>query len=75
MTQFRLGFACANGTGVPRDYYEAYIWYSLALAGGLVSAEGKRGTVARRLSSAALSAAKNEIKRHLENILQPSRKL
>jgi TPR repeat protein len=32
--QYNLGVMYDNGTGVPQDYKEAYVWFSIAKANG-----------------------------------------
>ena len=65
--QYHLGAAYDNGKGVPQNYREAYIWYSLAAANGDKEAAEYRDKSAKRLSPADLSSAQKEAaRRHAE---------
>ena len=58
----------ANGQGVPQDHAEAYIWYSLAAAGGVKNAPKARDKTAARLTPDQLRAAQREMMRRWEHI-------
>ncbi|MGI9250836.1 MAG: tetratricopeptide repeat protein [Pseudohongiellaceae bacterium] len=70
-SQFSLGLMYRDGTGVPQDYAEAYIWFSLAAVKGVEDTElgihYLDGT-ASHLSSSELVAAQQEIARRLAAI-------
>jgi hypothetical protein len=57
--QVNLGRMYQEGTGVAQDNVQAYVWYSLAAAGGDESAITSRNVLSTRLSPEELSAAKD----------------
>jgi TPR repeat protein len=48
--QFNIGRLYARGEGVPRDYSEAYKWFTLAAAGGRREGEQARQAIARSMT-------------------------
>ncbi|MGI9323547.1 MAG: tetratricopeptide repeat protein [Pseudomonadales bacterium] len=70
--QFSLGVAYDKSEGVPRDYREAYIWYSLAVASG---SDNKNAIIYRdeaeqKLSLAEQSEAQKETERRWKEIAE-----
>ena len=55
--QFNLGVMYNNGRGVPKDYARAYMWFSLAAAGGDQTAGDYRDTVEKSMSQAQIAEA------------------
>jgi TPR repeat protein len=55
--QFNLGVAYNNGNGVVKDYVQAYMWFTLAAAGGDRTAAGYRDTVEKSMSTATIAEA------------------
>ena len=53
--QYSLGVAYAKGQGVPQDDVEVYAWFSVAAAGGNISAEKGRDIVKESLSESQLA--------------------
>lgn len=48
--QYNIGRLYARGEGVPRDYAEAYKWFTLAAAGGRREGEQGRQAIARNMT-------------------------
>jgi len=48
--QYNIGRLYARGEGVPRDYPEAYKWFTLAAAGGRREGEQARQAIARTMT-------------------------
>jgi TPR repeat protein len=56
--QTSLGILYANGSGVPRDYVQAYMWFTLAIAADTASDVDPQDVArSRRLVAAKMSAA------------------
>ena len=66
--QGALGVMYSLGQGVPENDAEAYIWFSLATAGGFKDPQELRTEASRRLSSAALESAQQEASRRWQEI-------
>ena len=59
-----------NGTGVPQNFAESYVWNSLAAASGFEEAKKYRDLDAKELSPADLDAAQKRAAKLLEEIQQ-----
>ena len=55
--QLLLGFAYANGQGVPQDYLLAHLWYNLAAIGGGADAAIARDIVAGKMTPTQIAEA------------------
>lgn len=55
--QANLGFLYANGYGLPRDYVQAYFWFSRAGAKGHTEALELRSVVASRMTLCQIAEA------------------
>ena len=55
--QFSLGFMYEKGQGVPQDYVQAYMWFSLAAAQGTKGAAEWREHVAAHMTPAQIAEA------------------
>ena len=55
--QSNLGNRYANGTGVPQDYVQAYMWFNLAAAQGDEGARDNRNRVADMMTPAQIEEA------------------
>jgi TPR repeat protein len=55
--QFNLGVMYNNGSGVPKDYASAYMWFSLAAARGDQTAAEYRDAVEKSMSPAQIAEA------------------
>ncbi len=55
--QFNLGLKYANGDGVPQDYVQAHMWFSLAGAQGRNQAAKNRDIVAKSMTPAQIAEA------------------
>ena len=55
--QFSLGFAYANGEGVPQDYVTAHMWINLAAATGNENAREAREIVAASMTREQIAEA------------------
>ena len=55
--QFSLGFMYELGQGVPQDYVQAYMWFSLAAAQGTKGAAEWRERLAARMTPAQIAEA------------------
>ena len=56
-----LGFMYMYEAGVPRDYFRAYLWWSLAAAQGDSKSGEYRDTVAKLLTAEQLAEAKKKV--------------
>jgi localization factor PodJL len=56
-SQFNLGVLYGRGLGVPQDFAQSWMWFSLAAQQGDADAAKKRDEVAARLDAKALAAA------------------
>lgn len=56
-SQFNLGVLYGRGLGVPQDFAQSWVWFSLAAKQGDVDAGKKREEVAAKLDAAGLAAA------------------
>jgi TPR repeat protein len=61
------------GQGVPQDYAEAYVWYSLAVASGEAAIDFLRDKAAEQLEPAELDAAQKRAAKLFEEIQQRKR--
>ncbi|WP_203292329.1 tetratricopeptide repeat protein [Maricaulis parjimensis] len=61
-----LGLIHANGFGVPQDYAEAYVWFSLAAYGGAGLAPLLRDELALQLPPARVEHAQSRVQAYLE---------
>jgi TPR repeat protein len=68
LAQCNLASMYWHGKGVPQDYKEAYIWYSIASVGGNKNAEGWRNSVKAKLFPAQITAAQEQAKVRLKQI-------
>jgi hypothetical protein len=68
LAQCNLASMYWHGKGVPQDYKEAYIWYSIASVEGNKNAEGWRNSVKAKLSPAQITAAQEQAKVRLKQI-------
>ena len=55
--QMNLAFMCERGKGVPQDYVQAYVWFTLAAALEDPDADKNRDTVAAKMTSAEIKKA------------------
>lgn len=55
--QLNLGTLYAMGQGVPEDKVRAYLWFSLAAAGGDPAAPNYRNRVAQEMTPAEIAEA------------------
>jgi TPR repeat protein len=55
--QFDLGFMYKNGLGVPQDYVQAHMWFSLAATGGDQGAAESGDTVAGLMTPLQIAEA------------------
>lgn len=55
--QLKLGLMYANGRGVAKDHQEAYIWFALAVQGGMDAAAVFRDSLAKSLTTKQLLEA------------------
>jgi TPR repeat protein len=55
--QLKLGIMHADGRGVTKNYQEAYVWFSLAVQGGLQAASVLRDAIAKSLTTQQLLEA------------------
>ncbi len=55
--QSNLGVMYATGKGVPQDYIHAHMWWNIAASSGDEYAAEDRDIVARKMTSADISAA------------------
>jgi TPR repeat protein len=53
-----LAIMCAEGEGGPRDFVEAYKWFTLAAAQGIKNGAEARDALIPRMTPAQLEAAK-----------------
>ena len=58
IAQTHLGYLYEKGTGVPLDYVAAYIWYSVAAAGGDSRGGRELKELSRRMPPKQLAEAK-----------------
>ena len=65
--QFRLGSMYYKGEGVPQDYVEAYIWYSVAAA-SVISAKKNMAEAKALLTPEQLAEAQKRVTQLLEQI-------
>jgi localization factor PodJL len=56
-SQYNLGVLYARGLGVPQDYVQSWLWFSLAAKQGDSDAMKKRDEVAGKMDPAALATA------------------
>jgi localization factor PodJL len=56
-SQFNLGILYARGMGVPQDFVQSWLWFSLAAQQGDADAGKKRDDVAAKMDAQALVAA------------------
>ena len=66
--QYRLGTLYAQGLGVDADAIQAYVWLSLAVAGGQSAAVAPRDEIARQLSTEQLANARQRARRTQETM-------
>jgi TPR repeat protein len=66
--QYQLGKMYTQGGGVAADDVQAYIWFSLALAGGYSDAAAPRDKIARKLSPEQLVNAQQRSRRMQEGM-------
>ncbi len=59
--QLKLGILYADGRGGAKDQQEAYVWFSLAVQGGIEQAQVLRHSIAKSLSTEALVAANDRV--------------
>ena len=64
--QIKLGYAYANGDGVPEDYAMAYAWWNIAAANGDASAKKGKGTIAKDMTPDQISKAQELSKKMAE---------
>ena len=57
IAQHNLGAVYHDGEGVPQNYSEAYVWFSLAAASGVKGSTHNRDVAAKKLSPEALATA------------------
>jgi TPR repeat protein len=55
--QLELGFMYYRGEGVPKDYVEAYEWFTVAARGGFAEAEENQRTLAVEMSGTQIVEA------------------
>ena len=55
--QVKLAEIYANGRGVPRNYFQAYIWYSLAVRCGNTTVAAERTKAAGMLQAVEVQQA------------------
>jgi hypothetical protein len=58
MVQHSVGEMYARGQGVPRDYVQAHMWFSLSAAQGHEIAQTRRDSVAKLMTPAQLAKAR-----------------
>lgn len=68
--QFNLGMRYEEGQGVPQNYAEAYVWFSLAALSGYNDAIRSRDLLAKQLSPEDLSASQKRASMLYEEIQQ-----
>ena len=66
--QYNLGVMYDNGQGVPQDVAEAYVWFSVAAAGGFADAVNNRDVVAGKLTPEQLSQGQKRATELFEKI-------
>ena len=66
--QFNLGFMYAKGQGVPQNFTEAYVWFSVAAASGDSGAVQDRDLLSKKPSAEALLAAQQRATKLFEEI-------
>ena len=62
MAQFNLGRMCFNGTGVPQDYAQAYLWINLAAAQELEKAVTMRNSLVKALTPSQIKAGQKLVR-------------
>ncbi|WP_292551998.1 SEL1-like repeat protein [Methylobacter sp.] len=62
MGQFNLGQMYFNGTGVPQDYAQAYMWTELAAAQGLEKAVEARDSLVKVLTPSQTEEGKKLVR-------------
>jgi len=55
--QYNLAVMYATGKGVPQDYIHAHMWWNIAASSGYEVAAENRDILARKMTSADISAA------------------
>ena len=68
MAQYYLGVMYSVGEGVPQDFAEAYVWFSVAAAGGDAEAAKFRDKAAGELTPEKLSQGQKRATELLEKI-------
>ena len=66
--QTSLGVMYENGEGVPQDYVEAYVWFSVAAASGDADSANNRGIAAGELTPEQLSQGQKRATELFEKI-------
>ncbi len=57
MAQYRLGSMYLSGEGVPQDYIQAHLWFSLSAARGISDAAICRDNIAKKMTPQQLAKA------------------
>ena len=57
------GWRYQVGFGAPKDYVQAYVWYSRAAASGSVSAADQLEAISRKLTPDQIAEAKQQVKK------------
>ena len=55
--QIKLGYAYANGDGVPEDYAMAYAWWNIAAANGETTAKLSKADLAEKMTKEQIAEA------------------
>jgi len=66
--QYNLGVMYGSGQGVPQNYSDAYVWFSLAATSGLEDAVHNRDVAAEKLTPEALATAQQRAAKLFDEI-------
>jgi len=59
--QLKLGIMYADGRSVPKSHVDAYVWFSLAVQGGIQQAQVLRSSIAKSLTTEELVQANDRV--------------
>jgi Sel1 repeat len=59
--RLKLGSIYASGAYVPRDYNKAYVWFSLAAAGGDPAGEREKSRLAQKMTEQEIAEGNNRV--------------
>lgn len=71
--QFNLRNRYYNGAGVPQDYREAYVWWSVAKANGEELAEKNLGILTKKMTKQQIAEAQS-LSTEIYNRIEANRK-